>query len=123
MLHHPLTTVFIPGAVQNGTPPATNGSGVYPPLPTDAEYRAAPMSLAEPQQSNSAVNGVLNGDTGATEKPVLPPADNTSRVNRQPDPSLLSSKESEGRIQSVVRQPTADMRNEQQEYRASARFG
>lgn len=103
----PTTNAFSPPAnVQSGSVNFNNSTGVYPPLPTDAEYKPAPMFSAEPQQNNPAVNG----DPGATEKPVLPPPENTSRFNRQPDPSMLSSKESEGRIQSVVRQPNADMR-------------
>jgi hypothetical protein len=107
-----------PNGYVNGTMPATSvpnpgspsvsnsGAGVYPSIPNDAQYRANPMFSAEPPTSN----GPVASDAGATEKPILPPTDSTSQVERQPNPSLLSSNDNQGRVQSVVRQPSPDMR-------------
>lgn len=108
----------IPNGYANGTMPAaavpntvspsasTMGAGVYPSIPNDVQYRATPMYSADPPPANSPVVG----DAEATVKPILPPTDSASRVDRQPNPSLLSSNDSQGRVQSVVRQPSSDMR-------------
>jgi hypothetical protein len=94
----------VPNAVSPGA--SNMGAGVYPSIPNDVEYRATPMHSADPPPASSPVVG----DAGATEKPILPPTDSASRVDRQPNPNLLSSNDSQGRVQSVVRQPSSDMR-------------
>lgn len=129
---YPNTTVN--GVYPNGYAPAAGYSApatsdTYPSLPADQQYRSAPMFSAQPsggqagsvqpgsmqpwdanQPSNSVQPNNAVNDPEANIKPVLPPDDSTSRFQRKPDPSLLSSNGNEGKIQSVVRQPTADMR-------------
>lgn len=91
----------------NSSATTINGtSGVYPSIPTDTQFRSNPMFSAEPPPSTPP----FTGDAGATEKPILPPTDSVSQADRQPNQNELSSKDGTGRIQSVVRQPSADMR-------------
>ena len=81
-------------------------SGIYPSAPIDAQFSPPPMYSADPTPGKNSAQS----DPAAIERPVLPPDDSTSQVDRGSTSNLLSDQTNQGRIQSVVRQPSAETR-------------
>jgi hypothetical protein len=85
---------------------ATATPGIYPPVPNDSQFSPPPMYSAEPEPGKTSAPS----DPAAIERPVLPPDDSTSQVDRGSTSNSLSDPSNQGRIQSVVRQPSAETR-------------
>lgn len=85
---------------------STSTSGIYPSVPNEAQLSPPPIYSAEPATGKTSVQS----DPAAIERPVLPPDDSTSQAESRSTSNLLSDHSNQGRIQSVVRQPSAETR-------------
>ena len=86
--------------------PATKSNdapGVYPPSAVDSQLQPMPLFRAEPSGNTSTPAA-----DAAMDRPVLPPDDNTGRIDNSM--KRENSAKENGIVQNIVRQPTREMR-------------